>query len=57
VDFSAKIKHLKVLAQEGTAQALKEIISFLNDYEPAVRAQAENIKGFRRFAEINIRFI
>ena len=40
MDFSAKIKHLKVLAQEGTAQALKEIISFLNDFEPAVRAQA-----------------
>jgi len=39
-DFSAKIKKIKLLEQGETMQSLKEIISFLNDGEPAVRAQA-----------------
>ncbi len=40
MDFPAKIRRIKVLEQEETAGALREIIGFLNDAEPAVRAQA-----------------
>ena len=40
MDFPAKIRRIKVLEQEESSQALREIISFLNDGEPAVRAQA-----------------
>ena len=35
-----RIRKIKILEQEESAKALKEIISFLNDAEPAVRSQA-----------------
>ncbi|VVC71999.1 ATP-dependent DNA helicase Hel308 [uncultured archaeon] len=40
VEFAEKIRRLKALAQDGNSRALKETISYLNDGEPAVRAQA-----------------
>lgn len=48
MEFAAKIRRIKVLEQEESGQALREIISFLNDGEPAVRAQAAiSLASFR----------
>ena len=40
MELQERIRRIKVLEQEESGKALREIISFLNDREPAVRAQA-----------------